>query len=145
WWRLHAESRHPLGTGSEVPAPAHVALFAVVGTLLGGSAEAVVSLLMLGAVPLALFGAWRFLRLVGRLVDPRGLTTWVLVWGSVTYALVPATSGAWGEGRFGTVALAALLPWLAHAAVGFVDPDPERRVRAAWRTGVLLALCTAFV
>lgn len=145
WWRLHAESRHPLGTGSEVPAPAYVALFALAGTLLGGSPGAVVSLLMLSAVPVALWGAWRLLRLVGRLVDPRGLATWVLVWGSVTYALVPATSGAWGEGRFGTVALAALLPWLAHAAIGFVDPDPERRWRAAWRTGVLLALCTAFV
>ncbi|MBE7323454.1 glycosyltransferase family 2 protein [Nocardioides sp. Y6] len=145
WWRLHAESRHPLGTGSEVPAPAYVALLALAGTVLGGSAQAAVSALMLGAVPVALWGAWRFLRLVGRLVDPRGLTTWVLVWGSVTYALVPATSGAWSEGRFGTVALAALLPWLAHAAVGFVDPDPELRVRAAWRTGLLLALCTAFV
>lgn len=145
WWRLHVDSRHPLGTGSEVPAPAYVALFAVAGTLLGGSPGAVVSLLMLAAVPMALWGAWRFLRLVGRLVDPRGLSTWVLVWGSVTYALVPATSGAWGEGRFGTVALAALLPWLAHAAIGFVDPDPERRVRAGWRTGVLLALGTAFV
>ncbi|QCC77847.1 glycosyltransferase family 2 protein [Nocardioides daphniae] len=145
WWRLHVESRHPLGTGSDVPAPAYVALFAVAGLFLGGSAGAVVSGLMLLAVPVALWGAWRLLRLVGRLVDPRGLSTWVLVWGSITYALVPATSGAWGEGRFGTVALAALLPWLAHAAIGFADPDPERRWRAAWRTGLLLALCSAFV
>jgi hypothetical protein len=55
------------------------------------------------------------------------------------------TSGAWGEGRFGTVAVAALLPWAAHAALGFVDPDRDRRWRAAWRTALLLALGAAFV
>lgn len=145
WWLLHAESQHPLGTGSQVPAPAYVVLFAVAGTVLLGGPGAVTSLLMLAAVPLALWGAWRFLKLVGRLVDPRGLHRGVLLWGSVTYALVPATSGAWGEGRFGTVALAALLPWLAHATVGFADPEPERRWRAAWRSGLLLAVSAAFV
>ena len=55
------------------------------------------------------------------------------------------TSGAWAEGRFGTVAVAALLPWTAHAALGFVDPDRDRRWRAAWRTALLLALGAAFV
>ena len=39
---------------------------------------------------------------------------------------------------------AVLLPWLAHAALGFADPQPERRWRAAWRSGLLLALVTAF-
>ena len=63
----------------------------------------------------------------------------------MTYALVPATSGAWGEGRFGTVAVAALLPWTAHAALGFADPDRDRRWRAAWRTALLVALGAAFV
>ena len=47
--------------------------------------------------------------------------------------LVPVVSGAWGEGRFGVVPSAALLPWLAHAALGFADPEPDRRWRAAWR------------
>lgn len=145
WWRLHLESRHPLGTGTDVPAPAYVALFALAGLATGGSATVVMSLLMVLAVPVALWGAWRFLRVVGRLVDPAGLNRWVLLWGSLTYALLPATSGAWGEGRFGTVALAALLPWLAHAALGFADPSAERRWRAAWRTGLLLAVGTAFV
>jgi hypothetical protein len=78
-------------------------------------------------------------------VDPLGLPRWLVVWGALTYALVPVTSGAWGEGRFGTVAVAALLPWAAHAALGFVDPDRDRRWRAAWRTALLLALGAAFV
>src|SRR5690606_17600982 len=104
WWRLHVETWHPLGTGTDVPAPAYVPLFALLGTVLGGPGV-VVSATMLLAVPFTLWGAWRFLRVVGRLVDPAGLPPWVLVWGAATYALVPATSGAWGEGRFGTVVL----------------------------------------
>ncbi len=144
WWRLHVEAWHPLGTGTGVPAPAYLLPFAFVGALIGGPGQ-VVSALMLLAVPFALWGAWRLLKVVGHLVDARGVPRWLLVWGSVTYALVPATSGAWGEGRFGTVAVTALLPWLSHAALGFADPEPDRRWRAAWRTGLLLALATAFV
>ncbi|WP_426244858.1 glycosyltransferase family 2 protein [Nocardioides sp. LHG3406-4] len=144
WWRLHVEAWHPLGTGTGVPAPAYLLPFVVVGAFIGGPG-AVVSALMLLAVPCALWGAWRLLKVAGHLVDARGVPRWLLVWGSVTYALVPATSGAWGEGRFGSVAVTALLPWLAHAALGFADPEPDRRWRAAWRTGLLLALATAFV
>ena len=44
----------------------------------------------------------------------------------------------------GLVAAAALLPWLGHAALGFADPDPDRRWRAAWRSALFLALGTAF-
>ncbi len=144
WWRLHLESWHALGVGTAVPAPAYVVVLALLGTLLGGSAVATISALLVLAVPFALWGAWRFLGLLGRLVSPRGLPRWVLLWGATTYALVPATSGAWGQGRLGVVVAAAVLPWLAHAVVGFVDPEPDRRWRAAWRTGVLLALVVAF-
>ncbi|MGA8248288.1 MAG: glycosyltransferase, partial [Nocardioides sp.] len=58
-WRLWTESWHPLGTGTGIPAPAYVAPLAVVGSLLGDSAAAAVSALLLLAVPLALWGAWR--------------------------------------------------------------------------------------
>ncbi|CAM3893127.1 glycosyltransferase [Nocardioides zeicaulis] len=145
WWSLHVSSWHPLGTGTDVPAPAYVLPFAVAATVLLGHTGAVVSGLMLLAVPIAAWGAWRLLGVVGRLVDPYGLPRWLVVWGALSYALVPVSSGAWGEGRFGTVAVAALLPWTARAALGFVDPDRDRRWRAAWRTGLLLALGAAFV
>jgi GT2 family glycosyltransferase len=145
WWRLHTSSWHPLGTGTDVPAPAYVLPFAIAASVLLGQTGAVVSGLMLLAVPVAAWGAWRLLKVVGRLVDPLGLPRWLVVWGALTYALVPVTSGAWGEGRFGTVAVAALLPWAAHAALGFVDPDRDRRWRAAWRTALLVALGAAFV
>lgn len=145
WWRLHVEARHPLGTGTDVPAPAYVLPFALLATIFGGSTGAVISTLMLLAIPLGAWGAWRLLTVVGHLVDTRDLPRWVHVWGAVTYGLVPATSGAWGEGRFGTVAVAALLPWIARAALGFADPERDGRWRAAWRTALLLALGAAFV
>lgn len=145
WWRLHVTTWHPLGAGTDVPAPAYVLPFAFAASVLLGHTGAVVSGLMLLAVPVAAWGAWRLLKVVGRLVDPLGLPRWLVVWGALTYALVPVTSGAWAEGRFGTVAVAALLPWTAHAALGFVDPDRDRRWRAAWRTALLLALSAAFV
>jgi hypothetical protein len=54
------------------------------------------------------------------------------------------TSGAWGDGRLGIVVVTAALPWLGHAALGFADPEPDRRWRAAWRSGLLLGLVAAF-
>jgi hypothetical protein len=114
------------------------------GWVLGDSAAAAVSAVLLLAVPLGIWGAWRLLRLVGRLVDPGGSPRWLVALGAVTYALVPVTSGAFGAGRLGVVAVAVILPFLAHAALGFGDPERDRRWRAAWRTGLLLALAAAF-
>ncbi len=72
WWRLQVETWHPLGTGTAVPAPPYVLPMALLATVLGGSPSAAVSAVMLLAVPLGLWGAWRFLRVVGRLVTPTG-------------------------------------------------------------------------
>ena len=55
----------------------------------------------------------------------RARPAWLLFLGAATYALVSAASGAWGLGRFGVVVVAVLLPWLAHAALGFADPEPR--------------------
>ena len=144
WWHLYGETWHPLGTGTAVPAPAYLLPLALVATVLGGSPGAAVSAVLLFAVPLGVWGAWRFLRVVGRLATPTGAPRWVLLWGATTWALVPVACGAWGDGRLGVVVVAALLPWLAHAALGFADPDADRRWRAAWRVGLLLALASAF-
>jgi GT2 family glycosyltransferase len=143
-WRLHTESWHALGQGTAVPAPPYVVVLAALGAVLGSSASAAVSAILLLAVPVALWGAWRFLRVVGHLSDAAGAPRWLLAVASCTYALVPVVSGAWGDGRLGIVVVTAVLPWLGHAALGFADPEPDRRWRAAWRSGVLLALVAAF-
>ncbi|WP_299051128.1 glycosyltransferase family 2 protein [uncultured Nocardioides sp.] len=146
WWTLHLATWHPLGlSGSDVPAPPYVVVMALLASLLLGSATAAVSAVLVLAVPLALWGAWRFLRVAARLADPGGAPAWLLAAGSGAYALVPVTSGAWGQGRLGVVVVAALLPWIGHAALGFLDPEPDRRRRAGWRTGLLLTAAAAFV
>ncbi|MBA8802350.1 GT2 family glycosyltransferase [Nocardioides ginsengisegetis] len=143
WWELHLSSWHALGGGTAVPPMPYVLPLALLASLLGGPGPAVSTIFVL-AVPVSLWGAWRFLRVVGRLVAPAGAPRGILLWGATTYSLLPVVSGAWGDGRIGTVVVAMLFPWLAHAALGFADPDPDRRWRAAWRVSLLLALGTAF-
>ncbi|WP_170219285.1 glycosyltransferase [Nocardioides litoris] len=142
WWALHLQTWHPLAFGTDVPAPPYVAVLALLGSVLGP--EVTVTVLLVGSVPLGLWGAFRFLRVAGRLVSPLGAPRWLLVGASTTYALAPVTAGAWGEGRLGLVVAGGLLPWLAHAALGFVEPAVDRRRRAGWRVGLLLAIVAAF-
>lgn len=141
WWGLHYTSWNPIGFGSAVPAPPYVLPLALLAAVFG--TVTTMTVLLVAAAPLALWGAWRFLRVVGRLVSRYGAPRWLLLWGSVSYALVPLVAGAWGSGRWGIVVASAVLPCLAHAALGFAEPDASRRWRAAWRTGFLLALLTA--
>ncbi len=141
WWGLHYETWHPIGFGSAVPAPPYVLPLALLASILGTSTT--MTVILVAAAPVALWGAWRFLRVVGRLISRYGAPRWLLLWGSVSYALVPLVAGAWGSGRWGVVVAAAVLPWLAHAALGFAEPEAARRWRAAWRTGFLLTLLTA--
>jgi len=143
WWRLVVESWHPIGQGTVVPAPAYLLPLTLLATLLGSPSAAVTAVLV-AAPPLALWGAWRLLRVVGRLLSIKGAPRWLVLWGATSYALVPLVSGAWGDGRLGPVVAGAALPWAAHAALGFADPEPDRRWRAGWRSGVLLALVAAF-
>ncbi|TIC84229.1 glycosyltransferase family 2 protein [Nocardioides sp. GY 10127] len=143
WWVLWTRAEHDLGTGTSVPAPALVGPLLWFAAVLGGSPAVAVSVVLVLAAPVGLWGAWRFLRVTGRLVRPQGLPRWMLLVGSSAWALVPAASGAWSDGRLGAVLAGALLPWLAHAALGFADPEADRRRRAAWRTGLLLAAVTA--
>lgn len=142
WWGLFGETWHELAQGTDVPAPGYVPVLALL-SLIAGASGAVTVLLVL-AVPFGLWGAWRFLRVAGRLIDPLGAPRWLLLIGAAGYALVPVASGAWGQGRLGLVVASALLPWLAHAALGFADPEPRRRWPAGWRTGLLLALTASF-
>lgn len=144
WWRLALEGWHQIGQGTDAPAPAYLLPLALVGTLLLGSATAVISLIFLASVPLAAWGAWRFGKVAAELGSGRPASRLVVGWGAVSYAAVLVASGAWGQGRFGVLASAVLLPWLAHAALGLAEPSDDRRWRAAWRTSLLLALLTAF-
>jgi hypothetical protein len=144
WWRLITEGWHELGQGTDAPAPGYLLPFAAAASVLLGKPALVVGVLFLLAVPFAAWGAWRFLNVVSELGSGLERSRMLVVWGSLAYAAVPVASGAWGQGRFGIVASAALLPWLAHALLGLLEPSTDRRWRAAWRSALLLALITAF-
>lgn len=144
WWRTYLQSVHPVGLGTHVPAPPYLVPLAALATLLGGSASLAISLVMIGSFPLALWGAWRLLRVVGRLISHRGAPRWLILWAATAYALLPYVSGAWGGGRLAFVVIAAILPWLAHAALGFSEPTHERRWVAGWRCGLMLTVVVAF-
>lgn len=139
WWRVYLESWHDNGVGSPTPAPPYLLPLAVAGSLLLGNAGIVVDLLVLLCVPLGAWGGYRFLR---RVTGSRASS----LWGAAAYGLLPVLTGAVEQGRLGTIASAVVLPWVAHAA-WFLAPEHglDRRRRAAWRTGLWLALLTAFV
>ena len=139
WWDLYLSSWHEVGVGSAAAAAPYVLPLAAAGTLLLGKAWLVVDVIFLLCVPLAAWGALRFLRrLTGAL--------WPSLWGAVAYALLPVLTGAINQGRLGTVAAALLLPCAAHAALYLAPQEAtDRRWRAAWRTALWLALLSAFV
>lgn len=137
WWDTYLSTTHEVSTGSSVTAPAYLLPMAVLATVLLGSASLAVDLLVLGAVPVAGAGALRLLR-------RRTGSAAASVWGAVGYALLLATSGALAQGRLGTLVAGALLPWMASTALGLTSGSADRRRRAAWRTGLWLALLTAF-
>ena len=137
-WRTYTEGWHPVGIGSETASPPYLAVLAALGTLAFGSASAAVSLLLLGAVPLAGLAAYLALRRV--VASPL-----LRVWGAATYALLPPVTGAVAAGRIGTAALAVLLPFASLAALRAVRSTGGRAFRAAWVAALLLAAMSAFV
>ncbi|MGO4255848.1 glycosyltransferase [Marmoricola sp. RAF53] len=168
WWSVWGSWRHTLGTGTPEPGGAYLLPLAFLGTLSFGHPNLVLTVLFVLAVPLAYLGAHRFLRRLG-------IGSWTSIWGAAAYGVLPVVTGAVAQGRIGTVAGAAVLPWLASAALGLgaTDPDvlaapvveeqpragrrvagaPEpahqpaavRRWRAAWRTAIAGGLLVAFV
>lgn len=141
WWQVWSAAHQDLGTGSDAPGPAYLFWLALPGTVLFGHGGLVVDLLFVLAVPIGFLGALRFAR---RLTSG----TWAPLWGAAAYALLPVVSGAVAQGRLGTVAGAAVLPWLATAALGLAATGEDaavRRWRAAWRTTVAAGILVAFV
>ena len=135
WWGRYlavlARPRHRLGGARRaVPRAARRSS----RTLLLGKAWLVVDLLFLLAVPLAAFGAYRFLRRVTASVAD-GL------WGAVAYGVLPVVTGAVQQGRLGTVAARrrAALAGALRAVPRVVPrtptgaPGPPGGARCGWR------------
>lgn len=149
-WRSYTGDWQPVGTGSTVGAPPYLAVLGALSTLLLGSTNAALTLLLVCSVPLAGLTAYFASR---PLVRSRLLRAWA----AVAYAFLPAVTGALAGGRLGTAVLAVLLPLIARSAVaafGFGGQSgqsgqggpagTEGSWRATWTHTLLLTLATAF-
>ncbi|MGX2996874.1 glycosyltransferase [Streptomyces sp. JNUCC 64] len=142
-WARYTDAWHPVGTGGTQPAPPYLALVALLGSVLFGSPGLAVTVLLVGAVPLAGASAYLASR-------PLVMSRLLRAWAAVAYALLPAVTGAVAGGRIGTAVLAVLLPPLARTAVtasGLALPHGSTTRapwRATWTFALLLTVATAF-
>ncbi len=137
-WGSYLTPWHEVGPGSGADAPAWLAPLSLLALLLRGSASAANDVVLLALVPLAGLTAYLALRGVVR-------TPVVRIWAAVTYATLPAATGAISGGRLGTAVAMVLLPWLARSCArlaGAGGPSTWRRVAG---TSLLLAVVAAFV
>jgi GT2 family glycosyltransferase len=119
-WAQYVAGWHPVGLGSAAGSPPYIGVLAVLSTLLFGKPWLAVTALLLGCVPLAGLTAYVAARVVVRegpqsgrraLITRRRVPVAVVrVWIAVTYALLPAATGAVSGGRLGTAVVVVLLP-----------------------------------
>ncbi len=137
-WRDYLQGFHPTGVGSGSSAPPYLAVVAALATVLGGKPWLAIDVILLACVPLAGVFAYLAARRVTRLAAVR-------VWAAATYALLPVAMGTIAAGRIGTAVVFVLLPLIALVAGQMLSQPPRRARRAAWGTGLLVAIGTAFV
>ncbi len=137
-WHEYLQGFHPVGVGSGSSAPPYLAVIAAVATVLGGKPWLAVDVILLGCVPLAGISAFLAVRRVTR-------STPVRVWAAASYALLPVAMGAVAAGRIGTAVVFVLIPAIALLAGRMLTLPPRRARRAAWATGLTIAVAAAFV
>jgi GT2 family glycosyltransferase len=137
-WREYLAGYHTAGIGSTASAPPYLGVVAALATVLVGKPWLAVDVLLLGCVPAAGMAAYWAMRRITPVVAAR-------LWVAVTYALLPVAMGGVATGRIGTAVVFVLLP-LIGITVGRMHTRPPRLARrAAWATGLLIAVAAAFV
>jgi GT2 family glycosyltransferase len=136
-WQEYLAGFHAVGLGSTTSAPPYLAVVAALATVLGGQAWLAVQVLLLGCVPLAGLTAYFATR---RLVTARAARLWL----AASYALIPVAIGSVAAGRLGTAFAFVLLPLIGVSAGRMLTAPPRPARRAAWATGLLVALAAAF-
>src|SRR5262249_43472932 len=137
-WSTYVQSFHPAGIGSTTPTPPWLAVIAALSTVLGGQPRLAIDVILIGCVPLAGMTATLAVRKVTTSAAVR-------VWASVTYALLPVATGVIASGRFGTAVAFVLLPLIVTQAGRMLTQSGPPAGRAAWATGLLVAIAAAFV
>jgi len=137
-WREYLAGYHDAGTGSAASAPPYLALMAALATLLAGKAWLATDLLLFGCVPAAGVTAFLAARRVTPVLAAR-------CWIAATYALLPVAMGVVATGRIGTAVAFILLPLVGLTIARMLTSPPRAARRAAWATGLLVAVAAAFV
>lgn len=134
----HAFDQWLIPVGDWIQGPPWLGIHAALSFVLVGRPEWVTTVTVAGAVPLTLLAVWP---LMARLLDDRR----VRLWAGLSYALLPVLLGASTQGRLGLIATAILLPLVVRGIIGVISSAIDRHSwRAAWGTGVTLALLVAF-
>jgi GT2 family glycosyltransferase len=136
-WRAYGSGWHEVGAGSSSAASPWLPLLAVVSLPFGGNPAAVLTVLLLGAVPLAGLSAWYALR-------RRGLTTGLRLWAAATYAVLPVVTETVNAGRFDALVAVIALPLLLSSGVRLLRGDAGRASNHAFALGLGIALTAAF-
>ncbi|MGH3836078.1 MAG: hypothetical protein ACRDSF_10295 [Pseudonocardiaceae bacterium] len=139
-WSSYLASWHPTGGGSAAPPPAALAVIGVLGLPVGSPAAAV-SLLLLGALPLAALSAYRATCALPVSRARRALA-------AAGYALLPPAVAGLAQGRLDVVLVHLLLPLVLAGSVavlrgGTVGPSGGWLSTAAG-TALGLAVIGAF-
>lgn len=136
---LWGSAASPIPGAPGVAPPPWLALMALGSTVLAGQPEWLVTVLLLGVVPLAYLAVYPLLRAV---VDDRR----VRICAAVAYALLPVLLGGANQGRLTLSVVALLLPMLVLALRGLVQRRPRapEAWRGGWAAGVVLIGLTAF-
>lgn len=131
--RSYAEAWHPVALGSSVSMPPWIAIVAVASIVTLGNLKLLISILFVGAAPLAFLGAYRLVR---RFTELRPLA----IAAALLYAFSPVALTSLNSGRLGTVILLTLGPWLMRPLLQL-----ERLETLSWRRTWWLAILHAIV
>jgi GT2 family glycosyltransferase len=137
-WHEYLAGFHPAGIGSAGATPPYVAVLAALASLLGGKPWLAVDVIMIGCVPLAGLTAFFAARRITDSVPAR-------VWAGAAYALLPVGIGAVAAGRLGAAVAFTLIPLIGVQAARIFTQPRRRARRAAWATGLTVAIAAAFV
>ncbi len=139
-WSRYTEAWHTVELGSARVAPPWLAVMAALSTVSIGQTWLAVDLVLLAAVPLA--GATAYLAARSQIRQP-----WVRAWAAGAYGLLPAVTGAVGQGRLGTSLVIVLTPLLVLATRRALVGGSS--VRGSWpavfASALLLAVTGSFV
>ncbi|MGZ4689406.1 MAG: glycosyltransferase [Acidimicrobiia bacterium] len=126
--------------GSATPAPSQLGIFSVLGTLALGATGFARTVVVVGALPFGVFGAWRLSR---RITGPGSAA----VVAALAYGINPLPRNALADGRFGSLVLYAFAPMILSSMLRVGGYLPEEAPRRWWRAvvalGAIVAVTTA--